>query len=126
MNVFGTGLRAGSSLDEPLVASFQQEAADVSPAVGLDGQRYLGQHHELHRLGELELRRPTWRLALPVGPAASMCNMYGVPTSRRRVSHSTTQHWNSSERAAALVVARKPPSTLSTSSSRIQLCSHRR
>jgi hypothetical protein len=109
------------------VASFQQEAADVSPAVGLDGQGYLGQHHELHRAGELELRRPCWRPALQVGPAASMCNVYGVPTSRRRVSHSTTQqHWNSSERAAALVVAQEPPSTLSTSSSRIQLCSHRR
>jgi hypothetical protein len=43
MNVFGTGLRAGSSLDddiqrdvEPLVASFQPEAVDVSPSVGLD------------------------------------------------------------------------------------------
>jgi hypothetical protein len=36
MNVFGTGLRAGSSLDEPLVASLQPEAVDVSPAVGFD------------------------------------------------------------------------------------------
>src|SRR5882724_2548526 len=53
----------------------------------------------------------------PVGPAASMCNVYDVPTSRRRVSHSTTQqHWNNSERAATLVVAQKPPSTLSMSS----------
>ena len=68
MNVFRD---VDSSLDddiqgyvEPLVASFQPEAVDVSPAVGLDGQGYLGQHHELHRAGELELRRPGGRPAL--------------------------------------------------------------
>ena len=75
MNVFGTGLRAGSSLAEPLVASLQPEAVDVSPAVGLDEQGYLGQHHELHRAGELELRRPGWR-PLQVGPPSTL----GIPS----------------------------------------------
>src|SRR6185503_18691018 len=52
---------------EPLVASVQPEAVDVSPAVGLDGQRDLGQDHELHRAGKLEVRRPGRRPALPGG-----------------------------------------------------------
>src|SRR5258705_13969994 len=49
---------------EALVASLEPEAVDVSPPVELDGQAYLGQHHELHRAGELELRRPGRRPTL--------------------------------------------------------------
>ena len=46
-----------------------------------------------------------------------MCNVYSVPTSRRRASHSTTQlHWNPAARAGTAVVAQQPPSTLSMSS----------
>ena len=55
MNVFRD---VDSSLDddiqryvEPLVASFQPEAVEVSPAVGLDGQGYLGQHSAGRRTG---------------------------------------------------------------------------
>src|SRR6266436_1079186 len=73
MNVFRDGISRypdESSDDdiqrnvESLVASFQPEAVDVSPAVGFDGQGYLGQDHELHRAGELKLRRPGRRPAL--------------------------------------------------------------
>src|ERR1700676_3935101 len=40
------------------------EAVGVPPSAGFDGQGYLGQNHELHRAGELELRRPGRRPAL--------------------------------------------------------------
>src|ERR1700752_3589322 len=61
---------------EPLMASFQPEAVDVSSPVGLDGQADLGQNHEFYRAGKLEIRRPGRRPALPSG--ADCIDVQGV------------------------------------------------
>ncbi len=76
---------------EPLVASLQPEAVDVSPPLGSMGKAIWVSTMNFIALGSWNFVDQAGAQRCPVGPAASMCNVYWVPTSRRRVSHSTTQ-----------------------------------
>jgi hypothetical protein len=99
---------------EALVASLKSETVDVSPPVGLDGRGYLGQHHELHRAGELELRRPGGRptLARRTG-RIDVQRVRGAHVAASGIAGTTQQHWKPAARAGTVVLAQKPPSTLS-------------
>jgi hypothetical protein len=100
---------------EPLVASLEPEAVDASPpGLGSMVEAIWVSTMSFIALGSWNFVEQAGAQRWPVGLAASMCNVYWVPTSRRRVPHSTTQqHWKPAAPAGTDVLAQKSPSTLS-------------
>lgn len=84
---------------EALVASLKSETVDVSPPLGSMVEAIWVSTMNFIALGSWNFVDQAGAQRWPVGLAASMCNVCGVPTSRRRVSQARRSNTGSRQRA---------------------------